>query len=96
MEICNWWEGGAGGHPQDMTETWDEGGTQESMGVILAITHYTGDTELAEGASCSQAGTPVEQQGHQSTHKTFKPKCILSTRNAEEGDRAKTKGTASQ
>ena len=50
-----------GGHLQDETETWDKGGTQESMGVTLAVTHSIGDMEPEEATSCSQAGTPVEQ-----------------------------------
>ena len=32
-----------GRHLLDETETWDKGGTQESMGVILAMTHSIGD-----------------------------------------------------
>ena len=43
------------------SETWDKRGTQETMGVILAVTHYIGDMEPEEATSCSQAGTPVEQ-----------------------------------
>ena len=46
---------------QDKTESWDKGGTQESMGVTLAVTHSIGDMEPEEATSCSQAGTPVEQ-----------------------------------
>ena len=46
---------------QDETETWDKGGTQESMGVTLAVTHSIGDMEPEEATSCSQAGTPVEE-----------------------------------
>ena len=42
------------------TETWDKGGTQESMGVTLAVTHSIGDMEHEEVTSCSQAGTPLE------------------------------------
>ena len=44
----------------DETETWDKGGTQDSVRVTLAVTHYTGDMEPEEATSCSQAGTPVE------------------------------------
>ena len=33
------------GHLQDKTETWDKEGTQESMGVILDVTHYIDDME---------------------------------------------------
>ena len=52
---------GRWGHLQDETETWDKGGTQESMGVTLAVTHYIGDMEPQEATSCIQTGTPVEQ-----------------------------------
>jgi hypothetical protein len=41
-------------------ETWDWGGTQESVGVSLDVTRSTGDMEPSEAASCSQAGTVVE------------------------------------
>jgi hypothetical protein len=37
-----------GGYLQDKTETWNQGGTQESIGVTLAVTHYIGDTEPEE------------------------------------------------
>ena len=50
-----------GAYLQDKTETWDKEGAQESIGVTLAVTHYTGDMELEEVTSCSQAGTPLEQ-----------------------------------
>ena len=56
MEVRSW----GGGQLQDETETWDKGGAQESMGVTLAVTHCTGDTEPEEATSCSQAETPVE------------------------------------
>jgi hypothetical protein len=61
MEIWNRWEWGCGGHLKDVTETWDRGGTQESMVVTLAMTHSIGDTELKETTSCSQAGTSGER-----------------------------------
>ena len=38
-------------------DTWDKGGAQESMGMTLAVTHYTADMESKEATSCS----PVEQ-----------------------------------
>jgi len=66
-------------------ETWIKGGSQESIGLILAETHSTGDVEPEEVTSCSQAWTPVEQFTHQPTHTTFNPKSILSTRNAGMG-----------
>ena len=61
---------------QDETETWDKEGTQESMGVTLAVTHSIGDMEPEEASSCNHAGTPVEQKGHQPTQKTFDPKFL--------------------
>ena len=79
-----------------MAETWDRAGTQESMGVTLAVTHSIGDMEHEEAISCCQAGTPVERQRHQLTHKTFDPKFIPSTRNAGTGDGAETEGIANQ
>ena len=78
------------------TETWDKGGTQESMGVTLAVTHSIGDMEPEEATSFSQAATPVERQRHQPTHKTFNPKFILSTRNADTGEGTETGGMANQ
>ena len=36
-----WWE-----HLKERTENWHEGGTQESMGVILAVTYSIGDIEM--------------------------------------------------
>lgn len=62
-------------HLQEI-ETWDKGGPQESVVVILAVTQSTGDMEPEEVTSWSQAGIPMEQQGHQPTHKTFNPKFI--------------------
>jgi hypothetical protein len=46
---------------QDETDTWDKGGTQESVWVTLAVTHYIGDMEPELATSYSQAQTPVEQ-----------------------------------
>lgn len=53
--------GWGGKHLEDMREVWDRGGTQESMGVTLVVTHNTGDMEVEEATSCSQAETPLEQ-----------------------------------
>ena len=39
------------GHLQDETETQDKGGSQESMGLILAVTQNTGDMEPEEAPS---------------------------------------------
>jgi hypothetical protein len=50
-----------GGHLKNVAETWDRAGTQESMGVTLAVTHSIGDMEPEEATSCSQAGTTMEQ-----------------------------------
>lgn len=37
------------------------GGTQESMGVTLAVIHSTGDMETGKVTACTQAGTPTER-----------------------------------
>ena len=47
--------GGGGGLVQDET---DKGGTQESMGVSLAMTLSTRDMKSEEATSFSQAETP--------------------------------------
>jgi hypothetical protein len=49
------WEGG--GHLKDLSETWD-GGTQESMGVTLALEIWN---LKRPPSACSQAEAPVEQ-----------------------------------
>jgi hypothetical protein len=36
------------------------GGTQESVGVALAVTHSVGNMEPGEAASCGQAGSWVK------------------------------------
>jgi hypothetical protein len=46
------------GHLQEETETREKGGTQESVGVILVVTHYIRDMKPEEATSCSQAGIP--------------------------------------
>ena len=38
-----------------------KGGAQESVEVILAVTHSIGDMEPEEATSCIQRGTPVER-----------------------------------
>jgi hypothetical protein len=68
MEICNWQGWGGRGHLQDETKTWGKEGAQESMGMILAVTHSIGDMEPEEVTSWSQAGTPMEWKEHQLTH----------------------------
>ena len=57
MEICSL------GLRGDMPETWNRGGSQESMGVILAETHNSGDMEPEEDISYSQAGPPSGMSG---------------------------------
>lgn len=37
--------GGAGGYLEDMPETWDRGGSQESMGMTLVETDSSGNME---------------------------------------------------
>lgn len=51
---------GGEGHLQDVTETWNRGGTQESMELTLTVTHYIDNTEPEEVSSCNQTGTLVE------------------------------------
>ena len=55
LEVGRW------GYLQDVTETCNKGRTQESIEVILAVTHSIVDMELEEATSCSQAETPMEQ-----------------------------------
>ena len=63
------------GHLLKKTETWGKGGTQESMGVTLAVTHNTGDMEPGEVVSCGQAGIPTHPQNFQpQTYRVYK-KC---------------------
>jgi hypothetical protein len=64
--------------------------------VTLAVTYSIEDMEPPEAISCSKAETPMEQERHQYTHKTFDLKFILSTRNAETGDEAETGRIANQ
>jgi len=66
------------------------------MGVTLAVTHSIANLEPEEIIFCSQVGTPMEQQEHQATYRTFDPKFILSTRNPGTGNRAETEGMANQ
>jgi hypothetical protein len=66
-------------HLEDMPETWDEGGSQESMMVTLAENHSSGDMKPEEAISCCHAGTLLK---HLPTHKIFNSKFILPTRNA--------------
>ena len=84
------------GHLQEEAEIWDKEDNQESTGVILALTFYIRDMKLEEVTSCCQAGTLMERQRHQPIHKTFIPKCILSTSNKGTGDGAEAEGIAIQ
>jgi hypothetical protein len=61
MEIFKRWVWGGGGQVQEETETWNKGGTQESMVATLAVIQSTVHTEPEESTSCRKAGTPVEQ-----------------------------------
>ena len=49
-ENRNQWEASLG-----LGDTWDRGGSQESMGVTLAETHSSGNIEPEEAISYSQA-----------------------------------------
>ena len=42
-------------------KTWDSGGSQDSMGVLLALPLSIGDMEPEVATSSREAGTPVEQ-----------------------------------
>ena len=63
MEICNLqgWEVGAS---PERDRAWEKGGTQESMMMTLAVTHYIEDVEPEEATSCSLSGTPVGRYRH--------------------------------
>jgi hypothetical protein len=60
MEICSCWEGEGKGEPLGSSKTWDRRDFQESMWVTLAKIPKSGDRELEEANSCSQARPPVE------------------------------------
>lgn len=77
-------------------EICDKGSTQESIRVALAVTHYIDDMEPQGATSYSQAGTLVDQQRHEPTHKTFNPKNILPACNINKRDRTETNGMANQ
>jgi hypothetical protein len=61
----------------------DRKGYREPMGMTVDESPTRGGIEAGVAASCSQGGLPEEGGEHQSTHKTFNPKCALSTRCAE-------------
>ena len=71
------------GHLQEEAEIWDKEDSQESTGVMLAVTYYIRDMKLEEVTSCFQAGTLMERQRHQPTHKTSNPIFFLFPTNAE-------------
>jgi hypothetical protein len=58
LQLKGW---GGGEHLKDKTETWNKGGTQESVWVALAVIHYTVDMEPEEVTFFSQIGNPMEQ-----------------------------------
>ena len=49
----------------------EQGGKQDTKGLILAVTLSIGDTHSEEPVSYGQAQNPVEAQGHQTILKTF-------------------------
>jgi hypothetical protein len=57
-----------------VSETWSEGGPQESMEVTLAERYSSGDMEPKEATSCSQAGPPGRDKDTNTPIKTFYPK----------------------
>lgn len=59
---------GEGENLQEIPETLDMGGSQESMWVTLAEMPNSRDMEPEEATSYSHAGTPVKGQGHQPIH----------------------------
>jgi hypothetical protein len=42
------------GHVEDITESWDMGGIQSSIGMNLAVTHSIAEMEPKEATYCSQ------------------------------------------
>ena len=63
------------------------------MGVILAVTPSIENMEPEDATSCSQAESSVQGQEHT---QIFLTKIIMTTRNAEKGDGAETKGLPNQ
>jgi hypothetical protein len=57
------------------SQTWDTGGTQESMGTFLIVTHRTVDIEPREDASCGH--TVLNISNHQIIHSLF-PSLIIN------------------
>jgi hypothetical protein len=50
------------------------------MRVILAKTPRNGDTEPEAAILCNQARLPMEELGHQTSHKSFDLQLVLPTR----------------
>lgn len=75
---------------------WGWGGTQELMGVTLAVPHSIGDMEHEGATPCSLGGTLVERWRNQPIQKTFNPKFILSAKNVGTGDGAVTERLAKE
>ena len=65
-----------------MLETWEEKGSQGSMGVTFAETHSSEDMETEEATSCNQAGSPLELIGTSTHPQNILPQFNLSTWNA--------------
>jgi hypothetical protein len=59
LQLMGWID--AGEHlVENLTEIWDRVGTQESVGLTLAITHHNiGHMEVEEATSCNQSRTPM-------------------------------------
>jgi hypothetical protein len=62
---------GDGAHLENVPDTWDRGGAQESLGMTLSTILSICDMETEESTSFTQAGTLAESEGHQTTHNSF-------------------------
>ena len=95
MEICNWPRWGGRGYLQEKTETWDKGGTQESMGwpylwlTTLGIWNLNRSHPLVRQEPDEAIGTPTHLP-------KFNTKCIMSIRNACIWEGAETGGMSKQ
>ena len=110
LQLAGYDSGSGGvGHLKDMEETYDKGGSQESMGVTLAVTYSSGDMKLEEATSCGywqepqwSIGTPIHPENFQPKIYPAYKKCrdrgwnILSMRNSDMGDGTETEGMAKQ
>ena len=86
---------GGQGHLQDKAETWDKGGTQESMGVSLAMIQALGIWNL-KGHFLWSGRNPSGAIGTPTHPHNFDPTCILTTNNAGTGNGAETEGMVNQ